>query len=106
MTIKEAVYNYNGRKRLTDKEIRHIKWFMKTQSLSVEDAVKAYFEDKEQEKKLSYTEYKALHKKIRDEIRSHCQTCKYCKGCIKEILLDGEGIADLKTIQRSECWVN
>ncbi len=106
MTIKEAVFNYNGRKRLKDIEISHIKWFMRTQNLSVEEAVKAYFEDKEEEKNLTYSEYKAECKRICSEISSHCADCRYKGICIKSALLEQWALSDIKTVLRSECWKN
>ena len=104
MTIREAVFAYNGRKRLKDIEITHIKWFMRTQNLSVEEAVKAYFEDKE--KVLTYSEYVAEHKRICDNISSHCESCRYKDCCIKSALLEQWTLADVKTVLRSECWKN
>ncbi len=104
MTIREAVFAYNGRKRLKDIEIKHIKWFMRTQNLSVEEAVKAYFEDKEAEKSLTYSEYVEEHARIRREILGHCANCRQRESCIKESLLANWALSEIKTVQRSECW--
>ena len=104
--IKEAVNKYNGRKRLADIEIKHIRWFIRTKNLSLEEAVKAYFEDKEETKRLSYREYLARKKEICDEIKSHCANCRMNGCCIKNVLLETWSLDDAKTVQRSECWVN
>ena len=107
MTIHEAVYNYNGRKRIKDIEIKHIKWFMRTQNLSLEEAVEAYFIDKEEEKRLSYKDYLKRCDEICKEIESHCEGCRYNKICAKNILLRHYySLDDIKKIQRSECWKN
>ena len=106
MTIKEAVFNYNGRKKLKDIEISHIKWFMRTQNLSVEEAVKAYFEDKEAEKDLTVSEYLSERKRICSEISSHCEGCRYKGICVKSTLLEQYALSEAKTVQRSECWKN
>lgn len=107
LEVKQAVNKYNGKKRITDLEVKHIWWFMRTKKLSLEDAVKAYYEDKEESKRLGYSAYIARRQEIRKDILSHCTDCPRRDSCIKNIFLEADTeytLDDLKVIQRSECW--
>lgn len=106
MTIKEAIADYTGKKRITTKEIKQVGWVVRHRNLTLAEAVKYYYTEKENDKETTLSEYLSRKSCIKKEILERCANCPRHKDCITNMFIEENQnytLDDLKDILMSDC---